>query len=156
MARLLTALALLLAVTVSLASFASTAAARSDRLRGIAITADGASGAVDTASGVITAESAPSVAQRSAGDEQGRRRELVGLFLKSDCAAARKKNCNSWTHPTEAVLIQQLPSATPSNTGGLPRLGACNGGGGNMRGLPLAAVDITSLVIMWVFTLSCG
>ncbi|CAI5521562.1 unnamed protein product, partial [Closterium sp. Naga37s-1] len=61
-----------------------------------------ASGAVDTASGVITAESAPSVAQRSAGDEQGRRRELVGLFLKSDCAAARKKNCNSWTHPTAA------------------------------------------------------
>ncbi|CAI7932096.1 unnamed protein product [Closterium sp. NIES-54] len=39
--------------------------------------AAGASGAVDTAGGAITAESAPSFPQPSAGDEQGRRRELV-------------------------------------------------------------------------------
>ncbi|CAI7870739.1 unnamed protein product [Closterium sp. NIES-54] len=70
MARLLTALVLLLAVTVTLASLASTAAARSVRLLG-------ASGAVDTAVNVITAESAPSGA-RSRDDEQSRRK--LGWF----------------------------------------------------------------------------
>ncbi|CAI5481310.1 unnamed protein product, partial [Closterium sp. Yama58-4] len=91
MARLLTALALLLAVTITLASFASTAAARSVRLPGNGMTADGASGAVDTAGGAITAESAPSFAQRSAGDEQSRRKLQTS---RSDCDDAIRLNCD--------------------------------------------------------------
>ncbi|CAI5459930.1 unnamed protein product [Closterium sp. Yama58-4] len=87
MARLLTALALLLAFTVTLASFASTAAARSFRLPG-----NGASGAVETAGGVITAESAPSFAEPSAGDEQDRR-ELFHV-TPSNCVNARNKDCS--------------------------------------------------------------
>ncbi|CAI5459931.1 unnamed protein product [Closterium sp. Yama58-4] len=85
MARLLTALALLLAFTVTLASFASTAAARSFRLPG-----NGALGAVNTAGGGITAE--------SAGDEQDRR-ELIRLRSTAKdgtlCSQVMKRDCSA-------------------------------------------------------------
>ncbi|CAI7814442.1 unnamed protein product [Closterium sp. NIES-54] len=100
MARLLTALALLLAFTVTLESFAYTDAARSVRLPG-----NGASGAVDTAGGVITAKSAPSFAEPSAGDEQGRR-ELQ--TTQSDCADAITRNCDEFILQEMGLLIHQL------------------------------------------------
>ncbi|CAI5481316.1 unnamed protein product [Closterium sp. Yama58-4] len=49
---------------------------------------DGASGAVDSAGGAITAERAPNFAEPSAGDEQGRRRELL---TKKDTETRRSR-----------------------------------------------------------------
>ncbi|CAI7814448.1 unnamed protein product [Closterium sp. NIES-53] len=151
MARLLTALVLLIAVTVTLASLASTAAARSARLLSDGMTTDGASGAVDTAGGAITAESAPSFPQPSAGDEQGRRRELVS---KSSCDKTRNRDCSISvvtvrTRFGNATLGATDPAAARCNSkqhAGPAEAGACSGGGGG------ASACCNSLVIMWVST----
>ncbi|CAI7854375.1 unnamed protein product [Closterium sp. NIES-53] len=150
MARLLTALALLLAFTVTLESFAYTDAARSVRLPG-----NGASGAVDTAGGVITAKSAPSFAEPSAGDEQGRR-ELQ--TTQSDCADAITRNCDEFINgatdpPADNKKEQRL--ANTRRVRGQDWECVILVAGGKRKSLLLAAVDVTSLAIMWACT-GCG
>ncbi|CAI5459936.1 unnamed protein product [Closterium sp. Yama58-4] len=144
MARLLTALFLLLAVTVTLASLASTAAARSARLLGGGMTADGVSGAADTIGGVITAESAPSGA-RPRDDAQSRRK----LGIISDLIKRYNDYKNS--RPSEGLRAvklsrQQQRLATPA--GLLSRLGACSSGGGKTRR------HLVAVFMMWVCALS--
>ncbi|CAI7847523.1 unnamed protein product [Closterium sp. NIES-53] len=121
MARLLTALALLLAVTVTLASLTSTAAARSVRLLGDGMTADGASGAAHTI-GVITAEGSPSFARSSSGNDEQSRRKL-GLIIDTIKWFNEKRNnapcvCSKAEGLRAETLIQQPPTAAPRNTDG--------------------------------------